>query len=337
MKNMKKILVLLTAFLLIFTFAACAGNTPPASSVSGSAPSSSESSDAQWVPEREIQCIVPFAPGGGSDILTRTIMEYIDLPKGMVAINIEGGAGLVGAQECANADADGYTILAHNPMNLIAQGLTGTNNLWKELNLLAFVVDDWCVVSTNKTSGWKSVEEFAAYAKEHPGEVKWGVTGSGITMADTLRAIKALDIECTVVPYDGGSNTRAALLGNHIQIEMSTSSDVANYVASGDVVPLFVIASVRCPSLPDVPTMLELGYEVDTGAPRAYYAPAGLDQKVLTYLEGKLKDVCDNKDFVKDCADQGFVVQFVGSKEGTERMQNWYDSNLPVFKEYGLG
>lgn len=291
---------------------------------------------AEWTPEKEIKCIVPFAPGGGSDLLTRKIMEYIELPQQMVAVNIEGGAGLVGAQETAKAAPDGYTILAHNPMNLIAQGLTGANDLWKELTLLAFVVDDWCVVSTNKESGWKNVDDFKAYAAEHPGELKWGVTGSGITMADTYRAIDALGVDVTVVPYDGGSQTRSALLGNHIQLEMSTSSDIAAYVASGDVVPLFVIAPVRCPSLPEVPTMLEMGYNVDTGAPRAYYAPGNLDAEALAYLEGKLKDVCENPDFVADCAAMGFVVQFVGSEEGTARCHNWFDSNLQIFKDLGF-
>ena len=68
---------------------------------------------AEWVPDKEIKCIVPFGPGGGSDILSRTLIEYMDLPVDMVVVNIEGGAGLVGAQETAVAEPDGYTILAH--------------------------------------------------------------------------------------------------------------------------------------------------------------------------------------------------------------------------------
>ena len=291
---------------------------------------------AEWAPEKEIKCIVPFAPGGGSDILSRTLIDYIDLPVEMVIVNIEGGAGLVGAQECAAADPDGYTILAHNPMNLIGQGLTGTSDLWEELTMLAFIVDDWTVVSTNKETGWTNIDDFVAYATENPGEVKWGVTGSGITVADTYNAIASLGTECTVVPYDGGAESRAALLGNHIQIEMSTSSDIAAYVASGDVIPLFVIAPERCPSLPDIPTMVELGYDVDTGAPRAYFAPGDLDPEALAFWEEKFEEVCENPDFVQACADLGFVVQYVGSEEGTKRMQNWFESKLPTFIELGF-
>lgn len=295
-----------------------------------------ETVEAGWVPQKDIKAIIPFGPGGGSDILTRKIMEYMDLPVNMVAVNIEGGAGLVGAQETANSKADGYTILAHNPMNLISQGLTGNNDLWKQLTVISFIVDDWTVVSTNKQTGWKSVDDLVEYAQSNPGEIKWGITGAGIIMADSIRAMDGLDIDCTIVPYEGGADTRTALLGNHIQIEVSTSSDIRAYVESGDVIPLFVIAPNRCPFLEEVPTLLDLGINVDSGAPRAYFAPSGLGQAELEYLDGKFKEVCENEDFVKECEDLGFIVQYVGSEEGTKLMKNWYDSNLPIFEEYEL-
>jgi tripartite-type tricarboxylate transporter receptor subunit TctC len=288
-----------------------------------------------WVPTKEIKCIVPFAPGGGSDILTRTIMDHIELPVNMVAINVEGGAGLVGAEQAATSAADGYTILAHNPMNLIAQGLTGTNELWNELTLLAFIVDDWTVVSTNKESGWKTVDDFVEAAKKSPNTIKWGVTGSGITMADSIRALKGLEVECTVVPYDGGADTRAALLGNHIQVELSTSSDIRSYVESGDVIPLFVIGTVRCPFI-DVPTLLELGVDVTSGAPRAYFAPPNTDESIVSFYTETFDKLCKDEKFVESCADLGFVVSFVDSKTGTEMMNTWYEANLPIFEEEGM-
>lgn len=295
-----------------------------------------ETVEASWVPEKEIKAIIPFGPGGGSDILTRTIMKYMDLPVDMVALNIEGGAGLIGAQETANAKADGYTILAHNPMNLISQGIAGNNDLWEELTLLSFIVDDWTVVSTNVETGWKSVDDLVDYAKKNPNDIKWGITGTGIIMADSIRAMEGLNIEATIVPYEGGAATRAALLGNHIQIEVATSSDIRAYVESGDVIPLFVIAPNRCPFLENVPTLIDLGINVDSGAPRAYFAPPGLRQEQLEYFDNKFKEVSENEEFVKACEELGFIVQFVGSKEGTETMQKWYDANLPIFEKYGL-
>ncbi len=337
---MKKMLAFLLVLVVVMgSLLGCQSQTersvePQAKESSAQEPASSE--PVAWVPEKEIKCIIPFGPGGGSDILTRTIMQYIDLPVNMVAVNVEGGAGLIGAQEVANSPADGYTILAHNPMNLISQGLTGNNNLWEELTMISFIVDDWTVVSTNKETGWASVEDFVEYAQSNPGAIKWGITGAGITMADSIRAMNGLDIDCTIVPYEGGAETRTALLGNHIQIEVSTSSDIRSYVESGDVVPLFVIAPNRCPFLEDVPTLLDLGINVDSGAPRAYFAPPGLGQEELKYLDNKFKEVCENEDFVQACEELGFVVQYVGSEDGTKMMKTWYDSNLPIFEEYNL-
>ena len=291
---------------------------------------------AEWTPTKEIEVIIPFSPGGGSDLLNRKLMEHIDLPVEMVSTYVEGGAGLLGAQECANSDPDGYTILAHNPMNLIGQGLTANKDLWKELELIAFVVDDWTVISTNKETGWATMQDAIDYGKANPGAIKWGCTGAGITMTDSYRAMTGSGFEANIIPYDGGSATRSALLGNHIQLETSTSSDVAAYVKSGDVIPLAVVGTVRCPSLPEVPTLIELGINVDTGAPRAYYAPPATDPEAIAYLEAKIKAVCESEKFVTECAEMGYVVSFVGAEEGTARMNDWFESNLQVYKDLGL-
>lgn len=347
---MKRLIALLMALCMAASLGACgsgqsssaAQSSEPAQSADGASSSQSGSSQetqetaAAWQPEKPVQCIVPFAAGGGSDILTRLIIQYADMPTEMVAVNVDGGAGLVGGQQCAAAAPDGYTLLAHNPMNLISQGLTGTSDLWEQLTLLAFVVDDWTMVCTNTATGWKTAEDFINYAKEHPGEVKWGVTGTPIIIADSHRAMEGLGIECTIVPYDGGNETRTALAGNHIQIEVATSADIRNDVEAGEVIPLFAIAPNRCPFMEDVPTLSELGVPVDSGAPRAYFAPANLPEEIVDYYDQLFKSVCENPEFVEACEKVGMVVQYVGAEEGAQRMDNWYESLKPVFEKYGL-
>lgn len=339
----KKILALLMAASMMLAMTAC-GETN-ASKDSGSSSAQTETSQppqapseqaAPWAPAEDVECIVPFAPGGGSDLLTRKIIEYADMGVNMVAVNVEGGGGLVGAEQAAEAEADGLTILAHNPMNLLAQGLTGNSDVWKELTPLAFVVNDWTILVTNAKSGWKNVDEFAAYAKEHPGEVKWGLTSAAVTVADSYRAMEGLGIECTLVPYDGGAETISALMGDHTQVMLATASECTPYIESGDFIPLFAIGSTRCPALPDTPTLVDLGIDVDTGAPRAYFAPAGVSDEVVNYYDQMLKEICEDPQFVADLADMGFTVSYTGAKEGKELMQKWYDGLKPVFEEYGL-
>ncbi|MCI8650143.1 MAG: tripartite tricarboxylate transporter substrate binding protein [Anaerotruncus sp.] len=335
----RKVLALLLSASTLLSTTACSSQNAPSSqapsssqSVSQSEPASSES----WSPTQDVECIVPFAAGGGSDLLTRKIIEYANMGVNMVAVNVEGGGGLVGAQQAAAAEADGYTILAHNPMNLIAQGLTGNSNVWQELAPLAFVVDDWTILVTNKASGWANIDDFSAYAKEHPGEVKWGLTSAPVTVADSYRAMKGLEIDCTLVPYDGGAETISALMGNHTQVMLATASECSAYLESGDFIPLFVIGSVKCPVLPDTPLLTELGVDVDTGAPRAYFAPVGCSDEIVAYYDQLLQKICEDQKFVDDLAAMGFTVSYTGSKDGKELMQKWYDGLQPVFQEYGL-
>ena len=97
-------------------------------------------------PTKPVQVIVPFAPGGGSDIITRAIMKYIELPndQNLVAINVDGASGYIGAQQAANSKNDGYTILAHNPMDLASYSLSKTSDkeLYKEMELICNVVNE---------------------------------------------------------------------------------------------------------------------------------------------------------------------------------------------------
>lgn len=341
---MKKLMAILLIVVMVFAMTACNTNVQEAQAENTNAEQNkaeqaepvAEPSKEEWKPTQDIECIVPFAPGGGSDLLTRKIIEYVDIGVNLVAVNIEGGAGLVGAEQAAREEADGYTILAHNPMNLISQGLTGTSDVWQRLEPLAFVVDDWTVLYTSKDTGWTSMDDFVNYAKEHPTEVKWGFTSAPVTTADSYRIQEKLGVECTMVPYDGGAEGNVALMGNHIQILMNTASDASVYVDSGDYIPLAVLGTVRCPSLPDIPTLKELGIDVDTSAPRAYFAPAGCSEEVIDYYDNLFKNLCENQDFIDDCAAMGFTVSYTGAKEGKELMQSWYNALLPVFQEYGL-
>lgn len=157
---MKKFFGLLLAAVMTFSLVACGAQNVPSDNPSDDYPSG------------PITCIVPYAAGGGSDVLTRTIMKYISLPNNvnMVAVNVEGASGYTGCLQAAKSDPDGYTILAHNPMDVVGFTLSGstTEELYKEMELICCVVNDYGVVMTNTTTGWTSLDEMAAYAKEHP-------------------------------------------------------------------------------------------------------------------------------------------------------------------------
>ena len=132
---MKKFFGLLLAAVMTFSLVACGAQNVPSDNTSADYPSG------------PITCIVPYAAGGGSDVLTRTIMKYISLPNNvnMVAVNVEGASGYTGCLQAAKSDPDGYTILAHNPMDVVGFTLSGstTEELYKEMELICCVVNDY--------------------------------------------------------------------------------------------------------------------------------------------------------------------------------------------------
>lgn len=304
------------------------------------------SSDAGDYPTGPITVIIPYSPGGGSDILTRALMEYIELPNDqkLVAVNVDGASGFTGCMQAFNSKNDGYTVLAHNPMDVVSYSLGGSTDieLWSEMEQICGIVDDFNVLVTNKDTGWTTLEEAVEYIKAHPGEVKVGNTGSNnCNMADCIRTLEAIGIkdDVTIVPYDGGAENKTATMGNHVQLSVNSCADIQTAITSGDHIPLLTVGDRRAEFLPDTPCTQELGYEVVTTKPRGWYAPKGMDQAQITVLQEAVKKVCENPEFEKRILELGLEVNYVPGDELKEKIGGWVEDLEPVFvqmKEEGL-
>lgn len=291
-------------------------------------------------PTKPVNVIVPFAPGGGSDVLTRSMMEYLKLPnnQNFVAVNVDGAAGYIGCQQAYNSANDGYTLLAHNPMDVVSYTLGGTTDveLYKDLELVCGIADDFNILVTNKQSGWKTLDDVVEYVKAHPGEVKVGNTGSmNCNMADCLRVLDALGIkdDVTVVPYNSGADNKVANMGNHVQLSVNTGADVQASVEAGDEIPLLVISDRRSKSLPDVPCTKELGYDVVTTKPRGLYAPKGTSADKIKVISDAVAEVCANEDFQKKVLSLGLEVHYVSGEELQKKIDGWVEEIKPVFED----
>jgi len=289
-------------------------------------------------PSKPVTCIIPYAPGGGSDTLTRAVMKAIKLPNGqpLVGVNTEGAAGYTGAVRTFNSPADGYTIMTHNPADVLSYALSGQDPipLYSQLETIALVVSDYNLVTTNKT--WKSIEDVVAWVKANPDKkIRWGTVGQKtINMIDTKRIAQALGIADNVVfvPYDGGAKTRTAALANEIQLETCTASEIPAVVASGDNIPLMVVNATRIKSYPNVPTTLEKGIKVTTAKPRGYFAPKGTPAPVLAALSKALKDVCADPEF-KTLMEGSlkFDVNYVDGPAAKKQMADWFAELKPYY------
>lgn len=288
-------------------------------------------------PAKPVQIVVPFGPGGGTDVLVRTFMKHIDIGgQPMVAVNIEGASGFVGTMDAANRPADGYTILVASAVDVMAYTFTGqtSRSLSEDLVPVCVIASDYDMVSTNKQSGFKNVPEMVAYAKANPGKIRWGTTGSktansvnSMWMAEDLGIIDLV----TFVPYDGGGTAKPALLGNHVQVLTGSSGDIRPLVESGDALPLMVINDSRVRVMPNTPTTKESGCDATAFVARTVWVPKGTPPEVIKHLEAAFKKVSGKAEYKAAIEALGIDVRFVDAATTQKLVQEWRAQLEPRF------
>ncbi|MCY0857642.1 Bug family tripartite tricarboxylate transporter substrate binding protein [Cupriavidus sp. D39] len=250
-------------------------------------------------PARPISLVVPFAAGGTTDIIGRTIGQKLGeaLRQPVVIDNRPGAGGTLGAANVARAQADGYTFLLATVAHTMAPGIYKTlpYDFTKDLDPVGMVALTPNVLLVNQMIPAKSVPELIAYIKAHPGKVNYGSAGTGSTehlSGELFRAMTGTDI--AHVPYKGGAPMMTDLIAGQIQMAIETSPSAAPHVRSGKVKALAVTTAKRSTAYPGVPTLDESGvkgFEVTTWyalmAPRG--TPPAVEQRVSAELAKVLK------------------------------------------------
>ncbi len=254
-------------------------------------------------PTKPIRFLVPQPPGGGADLLVRTIQNKMQelLGQPVIIDNKPGAAGSIGTAEGARSAADGYTIvfvnlstMAVNPYVYAAPGYKVSD--FDPVTNMAAVTQLFCVKNDLPV---KTMAEFIALARSKPG-MTYGTAGNGSEnhlMGELLKSMAGIDL--THVPYKGGGPAVIAAMGGEIDSIMADPLSILNHVRSGKVRALAVTSAKRVASLPDVPTMAEsgvTGYEA-TGW-RAAVVPKGTPKDVVAKIHaaitGALKDPAIN-------------------------------------------
>jgi tripartite-type tricarboxylate transporter receptor subunit TctC len=210
---------------------------------------------AQPYPAKPIRVVVPYPPGGGTDVLTRLVGRYLtDSTKQPVVIENRSGANAqIGMDLVANAPADGYTLLA------IAAGPLNDDNLRRFSAVTLFAAPSYILV-VHPSVNAANVKELVALAKAQPGKLAYGSTGGGAASHLSTELFKAMaGIDLLHVPYKGVGNALTDLLGGQVQVMVAPSQSVMSHVKSGKLRALGVTGAKRSPSVPDLPTLSEAG------------------------------------------------------------------------------
>lgn len=220
--------------------------------------------EAQNYPERPIRMIVPFSPGGGSDISARTMTDELGRALGttIVVDNRPGAGSVLGADIASKSSPDGYTIFLGNISMAFNAALYKKLpfNAIRDFTPISLATEQPNIIVVHPSISAKSFKEFVALARTQPGKLTFASAGLG---SGTHLAMEMLmmsqKINLVHVPYKGTGPAVAALVGNQINTFMSTFASALPHVKSGRLVALAVTTAKRAPPLPDVPTVQESG------------------------------------------------------------------------------
>ena len=275
-------------------------------------------------PSHAITIINPFPPGGASDVVTRPLASAMEpIVKQPVVIETKAGAaGAVGAQVAATSKPDGYTLLSHiTSISGFAEvdklfGRTPKFTRADFIPLARFVADP-CVLLVNDKQPYKTLAELTEDAKKRPNEIIFSSSGLygalHIPMALYMKA--AGDLKFRHLPTNGGGPALTAFLGNNAQVLVSSISASINQIKAGKARPLAQFGAKRAASLPDVPTMKELGYDIEYYLWVGMFAPKGTPDKVVAYLRRVLDQAAHSELFKTAVANLGQELGYLDQPE----------------------
>lgn len=283
------------------------------------------SAHAEQYPDRAVEFIVPWAPGGGSDVLMRLVSNHIEphLSQPMPVINMPGVSGTTGLADLADRENDGYTVgQVHD--GFMASHHTGlTQNNWDDYEPIAAITASPQYLTVSADSDWETFEDFVEYAQENPGEIRFGVTLGGVPHIHGAMIEEAENLSFRYVGFEGTGERIRSLVGGHIDAAMGDIASSLQFVENDDLRFLAVGHTERMRQTPDVPTFAELGYEdLNLSILRGLIAPQDTPAERIEVVAAALEAMAAEEEFVTRVNNAGAEVQFMGPEEYREHLAN---------------
>lgn len=287
-KYLRIIGVLSMVFVLLFTTACGNGKNGDTDSAENAADN---------FPNTSLELTIPFAAGDGTDLCARIYSEALEKELGqpVVCVNREGGGGAIGAAEAAKKDATGYYLL---------HGTISTTLIQPNISELGYEEDSFIPVAqltanalglaASVDAPYSTVEELVEYAKEHPGELRYGTPGNGSLQHIMWEAFcQEQGISMTMLPYDGGNSALSAVVSGEADLAFVGATVLLSQYQAGTVKVLGETGEERLDSMPDVPSFVEQGYDYTPLSWGGVFVPAGTPDEIVEKLSDALETVAN--------------------------------------------
>ena len=277
------------------------------------------SADAQGYPNRPVRWVVPYPPGGATDIMARLIGHRLSekLGQQFVIENKPGAGNNIGTESVVNAQPDGYTVLLVNPANAINASLYAklNFNFIRDIAPVAGISRVPNVMTVHPDVPAKTVAEFIAYAKANPGKINMASSGNGTSVHLSGEMFKAMTgVEMQHVPYRGSAPAMTDLIAGQVQVIFDNMPSVLQHIKAGKLRALAVTTAARSSELPDVPTVAETVKDYEASAWFGMGAPKNTPSEIVATLNKAINEILAEPGIKQRLSELG-GVPIVGTPE----------------------
>ncbi|MFC0472533.1 tripartite tricarboxylate transporter substrate binding protein [Halalkalibacter kiskunsagensis] len=272
-------------------------------------------------PNREIEMIIPWAPGGGSDIEARLVTEHAQnhIDTTFVNVNLPGVGGTVGLEELEEKEANGYHLGQIHEGLLVAHHSDITPINFDSFEPVAAMSSANQILAVSSNLGVETLEEFVELGQNE--EIRFGGTVSGIPRVWLEQMGQELGIQYNLVGYEGLSEAIQALAGGHIDAAIVDYPSANDFVDAGHMKFIAVGTQERLEHAPDLETFVENGYDISLGLNRGYVVPKGTPQEIIDRLGKIFEETANDPAYIEAVTNAGAGVDFMGPEEYKEHLE----------------
>ena len=295
-------------------------------------------------PDKPVRLIVPYAPGGATDVIGRVIAQHLSTRLGQqfVVENRAGAGGSIGAGQVGKAAPDGYTLLlgafTSHTINAALTPKIVPFDIKESFEYVSIVGTVPLVFVTHPSVEAKNLTELIDLAKKKPGELSFASAGTGSPQhLATEMFQRQAGVEVLHVPYKGSGPAITDLVGGQIDAMIDTVPAAQGQIKAGNLRALGTTTAERVPSLPDTPTAAENGLpNFHVSSMFALAAPAGTPAEVVEKLNGTLKEILNEQEVKDSLLAQGAIATYTTPAEATQAIIAEYEKWLTLIKESNI-
>ncbi len=298
---------------------------------------------AEWKPTKPIEFVAPFAPGGGSDVLARSIASIIEgqklCPQPLIVANLAGGSGLVGTTSVAQQKGNPHILVTFIPGQAQAALVAGKGApTFRELTPICNLALDEQLIVVKTDSPLKTIKDIIAEAKKRPGELTIAGTGSGQDDQICQRLLeRSAGIRMRYVPFKSGGECITALLGGHVNMIWANPPEFVPQYEAKMVMPVAVAKATRMTDFPDVPTLKEIGHDVTYFFYRGIMAAQNIPVETAAFYENMFKKLAESSAWKDNYLKKySLSPSWMGSKEFGKAVAQNEEESKEVLKDLGL-